>query len=120
MADQSIRGDKIAAIGIAVAGALFTVLAAFMAGDHDIARVSSILVGMWVAIAIAIAIHGLLHARKLRMERDKVYAAHLVGQQPNRRVVRAVMPGPQVFDTEPTEFEQEAAAYAGAQVRAWA
>jgi hypothetical protein len=122
VADQSIRGDKAAAIGIAVAGAVFTVIVAFTAGDLDIARVSSILVGMWVAIALAI--HGLLHARKLRMERDKVYAAHLarhgVAPQPNRRVVREVVPAPQVFDTEPTEFEREAAAYAGTRARAWA
>ncbi|GAA1858460.1 hypothetical protein GCM10009715_02460 [Paeniglutamicibacter psychrophenolicus] len=122
VADQSIRGDKAAAISVAMTGAVFTVVVAFMAGDHDIARVASILVGTWVAIAVAI--HGLLHARRLRMERDEVYAAHLAkngaSPQPNRRVVREVMPGPQVFDTEPTEFELEAAAYAGTRVRAWA
>ncbi len=122
LADQSIRGDKAAAISIAVGGAVFTVIAAFSAGDHDIARVASILTGMWAAIAVAI--YGLLHARKLRMERDEIYAAHLAKRgtspQPTRRVVREVMPGPQVFDTEPTDFELEAAAYAGSRARAWA
>lgn len=122
VADQSIRGDKAAGISLAVTGAVFTVFAAFMAGDHDMARVSSILAGMWVAIAVSI--HGLLRARRLRMDRDEVYAVHLAGQggrpQPDRLVVRAVMPGPQVFDTEPTEFELEAAAYAGARARACA
>lgn len=122
VADQSIRSDKAAAIVIAVTGALFTVIVAFTAGADDIARVASILVGMWVAITVAI--HGLLHARKQRMQRDDVYAAHLAKKgaspQPVRRVVREVKPGPQIFDTEPTDFELEAAAYAGARGRAWA
>ncbi|WP_146755249.1 hypothetical protein [Arthrobacter sp. AQ5-05] len=121
MADQSIRDDKAAAIGIAVTGAVFTVVVAFMAGDHDIARVASILVGMWVAIAIAV--HGRLRARRLRLVRDEVYAAHLAkngaSPQPNRRVVREVTPGLQLFETEPTEFELEAAAAADAWARAW-
>lgn len=122
VADQSIRGDKAAAIVIAVVGAFFTVVVAFMVGADHIARVASILVGMWVAIAIAI--HGLLHARQQLMQRDDVYAAHLARRgttpQPIRRVVREVVPGPQIFDTEPTDFELEAAAYAGARGRAWA
>ncbi|QXQ11924.1 hypothetical protein [Paeniglutamicibacter sp. Y32M11] len=122
VADQSIRSDKPAAIGIVVTGVLFTVVVVFMAGEGDFARVASVLVGMWVAITLVL--HGLLHARKLRMDRDDVYAAHLAQRattpQPIRRVVREVMPGPQIFDTEPTDFELEAAAYAGTRGRAWA
>lgn len=100
--------------------ALFTVLDLYMVGEGDFARVASVLVGMWVAITLEL--HGLLRARKLRMDRDDIYAAHLAQRvttpQPIRRVVRELIPDPQIFDTEPTDFDLEAAAYARTRGRA--
>ncbi|KAA0976209.1 hypothetical protein FQ154_11475 [Paeniglutamicibacter gangotriensis] len=122
VADQSIRNDKKTSIILVVLGAIYSTIVVLLAWGPELPRVSSILFGMWVGIAIGVL--GLLRARYMRLHRDELYSGYLSrhgkssGSSP--RTVRDVVPGPSIIDSEPSGFELQAFGYAGKRSRGWA